>query len=52
MSLPELCIRRPVMTCLLMITVVMLGLAGYRQLWEGRLDALHTEIARGKKVRR
>jgi HAE1 family hydrophobic/amphiphilic exporter-1 len=32
MSLPELCIRRPVMTCLLMITVVMLGLAGYRQL--------------------
>ncbi|MDQ7247513.1 efflux RND transporter permease subunit [Dongia sedimenti] len=32
MTLPELCIRRPVMTCLLMITVVMLGLAGYRQL--------------------
>ncbi|GAB2175061.1 efflux RND transporter permease subunit [Dongia sp. agr-C8] len=32
MSLPELCIRRPVMTCLLMITVVMLGIAGYRQL--------------------
>ncbi|WP_395019262.1 efflux RND transporter permease subunit [Dongia sp.] len=31
-SLPELCIRRPVMTCLLMITVVMLGIAGYRQL--------------------
>jgi HAE1 family hydrophobic/amphiphilic exporter-1 len=32
MSLPELCIRRPVMTILLMITVVMLGVAGYRQL--------------------
>jgi hydrophobic/amphiphilic exporter-1 (mainly G- bacteria), HAE1 family len=32
MSLPELCIRRPVMTCLLMITVVMLGIAGYQQL--------------------
>ena len=32
MTLPELCIRRPVMTCLLMITVVMLGIAGYRQL--------------------
>lgn len=26
-------------------------LAGYRQLWENRLDALHTEIARGKKER-
>jgi DNA-binding transcriptional ArsR family regulator len=24
-------------------------LAGYRALWEHRLDALHTEIARGKK---
>jgi hydrophobic/amphiphilic exporter-1 (mainly G- bacteria), HAE1 family len=32
MTLPELCIRRPVMTCLLMITVVMLGIAAYRQL--------------------
>ena len=32
MTLPELCIRRPVMTCLLMVTVVMLGVAGYRQL--------------------
>jgi HAE1 family hydrophobic/amphiphilic exporter-1 len=32
MTLPELCIRRPVMTCLLMVTVVMLGIAGYRQL--------------------
>jgi len=31
-TLPELCIRRPVMTCLLMVTCVMLGLAGYRQL--------------------
>jgi HAE1 family hydrophobic/amphiphilic exporter-1 len=31
-SLPELCIRRPVMTILLMVTLVMLGLAGYRQL--------------------
>jgi DNA-binding transcriptional ArsR family regulator len=27
-------------------------LAGYRALWQSRLDALHTEIARGKKERR
>ena len=27
-------------------------LADYRMLWQGRLDALHTEIARGKKARR
>ena len=27
-------------------------LGGYRRLWENRLDALHTEIARGKKARR
>src|SRR5215813_1890815 len=27
-------------------------LGQYRQLWENRLDALHTEIARGKKARR
>jgi DNA-binding transcriptional ArsR family regulator len=27
-------------------------LAGYRALWEHRLDALHTEIARGKKTSR
>jgi DNA-binding transcriptional ArsR family regulator len=27
-------------------------LANYRRLWENRLDALHTEIARGKKARR
>jgi DNA-binding transcriptional ArsR family regulator len=27
-------------------------LGPYRQLWESRLDALHTEIARGKKARR
>lgn len=27
-------------------------LAPYRQLWEQRLDALHTEIARGKRERR
>jgi hypothetical protein len=27
-------------------------LGEYRQLWENRLDALHTEIARGKKARR
>jgi DNA-binding transcriptional ArsR family regulator len=27
-------------------------LAPYRALWEGRLDALHTEIARGKRERR
>jgi len=26
-------------------------LAEYRVLWQGRLDALHTEIARGKKAR-
>ena len=27
-------------------------LGRYRSLWEGRLDALHTEIARGKRARR
>jgi DNA-binding transcriptional ArsR family regulator len=27
-------------------------LGDYRSLWENRLDALHTEIARGKKARR
>jgi DNA-binding transcriptional ArsR family regulator len=27
-------------------------LGDYRRLWEQRLDALHTEIARGKKDRR
>jgi DNA-binding transcriptional ArsR family regulator len=27
-------------------------LGEYRVLWESRLDALHTEIARGKKARR
>jgi DNA-binding transcriptional ArsR family regulator len=27
-------------------------LGPYRRLWERRLDALHTEIARGKKARR
>ncbi|MGP9537558.1 ArsR/SmtB family transcription factor [Brachybacterium sp. AOP43-C2-M15] len=27
-------------------------LGTYRALWEHRLDALHTEIARGKKARR
>ncbi len=27
-------------------------LGEYRRLWEGRLEALHTEIARGKKARR
>ena len=27
-------------------------LAAYRVLWQGRLGALHTEIARGKKERR
>jgi DNA-binding transcriptional ArsR family regulator len=26
-------------------------LEGYRMLWQSRLDALHTEIARGKKAR-
>ena len=26
-------------------------LAGYRVLWQGRLDALHTEVARGKRSR-
>ena len=26
-------------------------LSDYRALWQGRLDALHTEIARGKKAR-
>ncbi len=26
-------------------------LADYRALWQSRLDALHTEIARGKKTR-
>ena len=32
MSLPELCIRRPVMTTLLMLSFVFFGLFGYRQL--------------------
>jgi HAE1 family hydrophobic/amphiphilic exporter-1 len=32
MSLPELCIRRPVMTTLLMISFIAAGLFGYRQL--------------------
>ena len=32
MSLPELCIRRPVMTSLLMLSFVVFGLFGYRQL--------------------
>jgi HAE1 family hydrophobic/amphiphilic exporter-1 len=32
MSLPELCIRRPVMTTLLMLSFVIFGLFGYRQL--------------------
>ena len=27
-------------------------LESYRSLWQERLDALHTEIARGKKLRR
>jgi len=27
-------------------------LAGYRALWNQRFDALHTEIARGKRARR
>ncbi len=27
-------------------------LGAYRGLWENRLDALHTEIARGRKARR
>lgn len=27
-------------------------LEGYRALWQHRMDALHTEIARGKKARR
>ena len=27
-------------------------LGQYRRLWENRLDALHTEIARGRKARR
>ena len=32
MSLPELCIRRPVMTTLLMLSFIVFGLFGYRQL--------------------
>ena len=32
MSLPELCIRRPVMTTLLMLSFVIFGIFGYRQL--------------------
>ncbi len=32
MNIPETCIRRPVMTTLLMATVVLLGFAGYRSL--------------------
>ncbi len=32
MSLPELCIRRPVMTTLLMLSFIIFGIFGYRQL--------------------
>ena len=32
MSLPELCIRRPVMTTLLMVSFIVFGFFGYRQL--------------------
>jgi HAE1 family hydrophobic/amphiphilic exporter-1 len=32
MNLSELCIRRPVMTILLMVTFVVIGIFGYRQL--------------------
>src|SRR6185312_13716814 len=32
MNLPELCIRRPVMTTLLMAAFMIFGIAGYRQL--------------------
>ena len=32
MNLPELCIRRPVMTTLLMAAFMTFGLVGYRQL--------------------
>ena len=32
MSLPELCIRRPVMTSLLMLSFIVFGLFAYRQL--------------------
>ena len=32
MSLPELCIRRPVMTSLLMLSFIVFGLFGYRQI--------------------
>jgi HAE1 family hydrophobic/amphiphilic exporter-1 len=32
MNLSELCIRRPVMTTLMMLSLVVLGIAGYRQL--------------------
>src|SRR6185312_5985975 len=32
MTLPELCIRRPVMTTLLMLAFVVFGMFGYRQL--------------------
>jgi DNA-binding transcriptional ArsR family regulator len=34
------------------LTEVDVWLARYRALWEQRLDALHTEIARGKRERR
>jgi HAE1 family hydrophobic/amphiphilic exporter-1 len=32
MNLPELCIRRPVMTTLLMAAILTFGIVGYRQL--------------------
>ena len=32
MTLPELCIRRPVMTTLLMVSLIMTGIFGYRLL--------------------
>ena len=46
MTLPELCIRRPVMTSLLMITFVTLGLFGYRLLPVAALPSVGPDYQR------
>ena len=42
MTLPELCIRRPVMTCLLILTILMVGFFGYRLLPVAALPRVDT----------
>ncbi|MEN9478237.1 MAG: hypothetical protein RLZZ300_2378, partial [Pseudomonadota bacterium] len=40
MSLPELCIRRPVMTTLMMVALLIFGIIGYRALPVSELPAV------------